>query len=249
MEDYLVFQLCGPMAAWGDTAVGEVRPSLDHPGRSQVLGLLAAALGIGRHEDETHAALSAGYRVAVSTRNAGHLLRDYHTVQVPPQVALKKMPHHTRRDELLALARYNRLQGKSAGTILSSRDYRVDGDWLVLVQSTDRAPHMLDDLAEALRYPRFVLYLGRKSCPVSRPLFPQVVKAENLHLALQAAEFPSAEVRYPRAGNATLYWEDGMEIGFDAKTTALQRNDQPLSRTRWQFSRRTEYRADRPEEV
>lgn len=30
--DFLVFQLQGPMAAWGDTAVGEFRPSLDAPG-------------------------------------------------------------------------------------------------------------------------------------------------------------------------------------------------------------------------
>lgn len=49
--DFLVFQLQGPMAAWGDTAVGEFRPSLDAPGLSSLVGLLGAALGL-RREDE-----------------------------------------------------------------------------------------------------------------------------------------------------------------------------------------------------
>ena len=29
MNDYLVFQLYGPMAAWGEIAVGEMRHSVD----------------------------------------------------------------------------------------------------------------------------------------------------------------------------------------------------------------------------
>ena len=48
--DFLVFQLQGPMAAWGDTAVGEFRPSLDAPGLSSLVGLLGAALGLRRED-------------------------------------------------------------------------------------------------------------------------------------------------------------------------------------------------------
>ncbi len=44
MDNYLVFQLYAPLAAWGGQAVGQERPSDDHPSRSALLGLLAAAL-------------------------------------------------------------------------------------------------------------------------------------------------------------------------------------------------------------
>jgi CRISPR system Cascade subunit CasD len=52
MSQYLVFQLHGPMASWGVDAPGEVRHSHELPSRSALLGLLAAALGIRRDEEE-----------------------------------------------------------------------------------------------------------------------------------------------------------------------------------------------------
>ena len=41
----LIFQLYGPLASWGAPAVGETRPSSDHPGRAALLGLLANRFG------------------------------------------------------------------------------------------------------------------------------------------------------------------------------------------------------------
>ena len=93
-------QLQAPLASWGDTAVGEYRPSIDYPGQSALVGLLGAALGLRREEEAAHAALAASYGFAVGIQSGGHLLRDYHTAQVPGQTALKKRPHATRRDEL-----------------------------------------------------------------------------------------------------------------------------------------------------
>ena len=51
MADFLVFQLYGALASWGDIAVGEYRPSQGHPSKSAITGLLAAALGIEREDD------------------------------------------------------------------------------------------------------------------------------------------------------------------------------------------------------
>nr|WP_284509571.1 CRISPR-associated protein Cas5 [Salinivibrio costicola] len=48
MRDYLVFRLYGPLASWGEPAVGGDRPTSAYPSRSAVLGLLGAALGIKR---------------------------------------------------------------------------------------------------------------------------------------------------------------------------------------------------------
>ena len=49
MTEFLIFQVYGPSQAWGDIAVGEIRPVVDHPGRSGIAGLLAASLGLISH--------------------------------------------------------------------------------------------------------------------------------------------------------------------------------------------------------
>ncbi len=47
-------QLYGPLAAWGEQAVGGVRRSATHPSKSAILGLCAAAQGIRRDEETAH---------------------------------------------------------------------------------------------------------------------------------------------------------------------------------------------------
>ena len=162
---FLVFQLQASLAAWGDVAVGEYRGSRDAPGASALIGLLGAALGAVRDDEAAHAALRDGYLFAVGTVTSGQLLRDYHTAQVPGRAQLKGRPHHTRRDEL-------NLPKHELNTILSTRDYRQNAAWAVAVQAHADAPHILQALAQALREPRFVLYLGRKCCPPAAPLAP-----------------------------------------------------------------------------
>ena len=46
MAEFLLFQLYGPMASWGEAAAGEVRHTASWPTRSALTGLLGAALGI-----------------------------------------------------------------------------------------------------------------------------------------------------------------------------------------------------------
>ena len=177
--DYLVFQLQAPLSAWGETAVGEFRPTANYPSESALLGLLAAALGIRREEEDAHAALRKGYGFAIGVLSAGRLLRDYHTAQVPGRVSLKNRPHNSRRDEL-------NVPKDELNTILSTRDYRQDAASVVAVQVRDGAPYALSDVAQALVKPRFTLYLGRKACPPALPLNPQIIAAENALTALQA---------------------------------------------------------------
>jgi CRISPR system Cascade subunit CasD len=50
MMEYLLFRLYGPLASWGEIAVGESRHTATYPGKSALLGLLAAALGIRRDD-------------------------------------------------------------------------------------------------------------------------------------------------------------------------------------------------------
>ena len=80
MAEYLVFRLYGPMASWGEIAVGETRHSAAYPSRSALIGLLGAALGVTREDEAGQVALTAGYRFGVKLHAAGHPLRDYHSL-------------------------------------------------------------------------------------------------------------------------------------------------------------------------
>ncbi len=63
--DYLLFRLYGPMASWGEIAVGETRHTASYPGKSAIIGLMAAALGIKRTESEKQQQMQQGYSLAV----------------------------------------------------------------------------------------------------------------------------------------------------------------------------------------
>ncbi len=242
----LVFQLLAPLASWGDVAVGEYRGSHDYPGESALLGLLAAALGVRRDDEPAHAALRDGLGFAVGVLSSGSLLRDYHTAQVPGRTELKGRPHATRRDELA-------MPKRDLNTILSTRDYRQNAACLVAVQCRigGDTPHTLEALANALRAPRFVLYLGRKSCPPAAPLAPQVLDADSAYAALEAYRQASiAHLQTLALGQRTLLeplpeivrlvWGDGVQAGTEPDLSTV-RKDRVIRRKSWQFGDRTEH--------
>ncbi|MGH8674002.1 MAG: type I-E CRISPR-associated protein Cas5/CasD, partial [Burkholderiales bacterium] len=72
--DILVFRLYAPLASWGDVAVGEYRPSHAYPGRSALLGLIAAALGVDRGDEQRHRQLDDELAFAVAVFAEGSLL-------------------------------------------------------------------------------------------------------------------------------------------------------------------------------
>ncbi len=237
MPDFLVFQLYGALASWGDIAVGEDRPSLGHPTKSAVVGLLAAALGIERENEAAHAQLSQQYAVAVCVRAHGEVLRDYHTVQVPSG----KRQFASRRDELL-------LDQLNLNTILSKRDYRTDAFYQVAVWAVVEPPvYSLATLQQHLQQPVFHLYLGRKSCPVSLPLHPVLSAAVSLKQAFDA--YPLAQAapwtgHLPPSALVSYFWEEGKltdeQRGLKPSMT-YPRRDQVSSRKRWQFANRDEF--------
>jgi len=229
MQNYLIFRLYGPLAAWGDTAVGEYRPTFAHPSKSAVIGLLAAALGIRRDDEERQKSLAEACLFAVRVDAMGMLLRDYHTSQVPS--AKKGVTHYTRRSELAV---------DDLNTILSSRDYRCDAAYTMAISTCKGAAYTAQQLADALLRPVFNLYLGRKSCPLALPLRPRVVSAATLQDALAIATFDDDELSgVPQSSHISIHWEDGQASGFE-REHVITRRDIPLSRTRWQFGERHE---------
>jgi len=237
MPEFLVFHLYGPMASWGDTAVGEFRPTHDHPTRSAVIGLMAAALGIRRDEEERLAALSQGYNVGIRLDSPGVLLRDYHTAQVPRSGTRREAREYpTRRAEVQAPVHIS--------TILSSREYQCDAVSTIYIWSRSvGVPYPLEHLRDALNAPVFVPYLGRKSCPLALPLTARVVRGENLAEVFASVPFPGEGLLKKRMHTdrtVRVYWEGDEDIGIQAIYSG-PRHDEPLNRKRWQFGDRMEH--------
>lgn len=251
MSTFLCFRLHGPLASWGDIAVGEKRPSSPHPSRSAVLGLVAASLGVRRDDADGWTALDRSFGFASRTDAPGALLTDYHTAQGPDETLLRagskaaKKAHKdwhrpaTRRAELA-------FRRDELSTLLSSRQYRVDALWTAaLWLQVEREPSRwsLAELVAAMKQPHFMPYLGRKSCPFDVPMEPQVIEAVDPVAAMARALFHTDElleaVLGQGQGQATVQWEGSWPGLVPAQT--VRRRDRVLSRARWQFSEREEH--------
>jgi CRISPR system Cascade subunit CasD len=244
MPRYLTFALVAPLASFGAIAVGERRSGWDRPGRSAVLGLIGACLGLHRDDDAGQEALANGYSVALLCHSSGRLLADYHTTQVP---SAKRGRRFATRAEELAEPELN--------TILSRRDYRSGAWHLGAIWPRGDTPRWtLEELAEAMRRPGFVPYLGRKSCPLGLPLGPMIEAAADAPAALEARHRTGLEASVkgpdgrvlrsvladpPAETIIVLDADDPAAVGPRHRRIEFRR-DQPRSRRRWQFDLRGE---------
>jgi len=214
MQPYLVFTLTAALGAMGDLAGHERRGTLDWPGRSAIIGLLGAALGLRRDGD--FAPLEA-LSLAVAVFDAGAVLRDYHTVETVPSAAVKNA---NSRPEALLMA------GKlKTNTAITLRDYRGGALFGVAVWGGDLA-----GLKAALERPGFVPYLGRKSCPLAAPVGARIVEAAGPGDALRHVQLPPW-----RAGAVAR------RMMVDAAPDDLhteQRMDRATDRAAWHFAPR-----------
>lgn len=241
---WLLFSLAAPLASFGRAGAAETRGSEPVPTRSALLGLLGAALGIRRDDAIGLDALASSVRFACRIERSGRLLRDFHTVQTPPQPLLKKAPHRTRRDELA-------FPSAELRTVLSTRDYHEDFRATVGVACADLAA--AQRLAVALEQPRFVLYLGRKACALAWPLAPCVVEAAQWESALQwfDAQRDADLVRWrERTRGRQLKWplergsleqhaierELADAVGDPQQWRETHERDEPRDRQRWLFA-------------
>jgi CRISPR system Cascade subunit CasD len=185
MPRFLLLVLEGPLLAFGGEAVDAHGVVDDFPSASMLTGLLANALGWRREQRDDHARLQARLRFAARIDAEGRRLTDFQTVQLAKNDkgwTTRGMP-----------------EGRDGATYdaphIRRRDYDADKRVTVALRldPADEAP-VLDDLATALRRPARPLFLGRKPCLPSRPLFEAIIEAPNLLDAL-AASAPAQSCR------------------------------------------------------
>ncbi|MDQ0962030.1 CRISPR system Cascade subunit CasD [Streptomyces sp. B4I13] len=146
----ILLRLAGPLQSWGErSAFTAVRDTAPFPTRSALIGLFAAAEGIGRHDR-----LPDHYdhlRLIVRVDRPGVRVIDYHTVGGG-----------------LPKARTAATSGGSnkGAAVITRRHYLADAVFVVAVSGPDQ---ILNRIAQALRRPHWAPYLGRRSCVPDEP--------------------------------------------------------------------------------
>ncbi len=149
----LILRLVGPLMSFGEQGRFALRDTAALPTKSAVLGLLRSTLGLGA--DEPLGALASA-RYGVRSDRAGEPLADYHTLTSPMVLASEPDPW--------------RIATTPPITRLTVRHYLQDAAFTCALEHQDDG--LLELIDQALLAPAFLIFLGRKACPVSLPVRP-----------------------------------------------------------------------------
>lgn len=148
------------MSAYGLQTFDVHRRANHFPTRSAIMGMLGAAMGITRENYNELYALSQQLNIAVQVNLCGEKMVDYHTVQHfrSPHGQIQKIVKPT------------------------YREYWCDSEHTFAI-SADK--QVIATLVDKVKSPKFTLFQGRKSCPLTRPLFETVSDDDNPANALK----------------------------------------------------------------
>ena len=177
---HLILALEAPLMAFGGETVDNYGVVRSFPAASMLTGLLANALGWRRTEAERHQGLQERliFAARIEREPAGGVgLTDFQTAAI------------SRRDS--GWTTRGAAEGREGGSYsnwLRYRDYFADMRVTVALRMEQAAARPdLDDLAEALERPFRPLFIGRKPCLPSVPMFEGFQEEETVLAALLAA--------------------------------------------------------------
>ncbi len=164
-RDILLLRLEAPLMSFGGPLTDALGRTSEMPQRSMLAGLLANALGWDHRDHARTERLQARIRYAARQDAPGELLVDYHTVDLG-QPAMRDTGWTTRG------VAESRGGASGEGTHIRLREFLADASYLVALclEPADEVP-TLDEVAAAVRAPERPVFLGRKCCLPSKPLF------------------------------------------------------------------------------
>lgn len=220
MQEFLIIKLQGAMQSWGGHTFEDYRPSHIFPTRSAVVGLLGACLGIDRSDIQSRADLNASFEFIVRADCRKVRTKQFGRVKEKTLSMQKLTDYHTILDA-------RRVDGSPRSeAIISNREYLYDAEFTLALGFRADAVYTLERIKDAIQKPYYTPVLGRRSCPLHRPLFENIVVAENLHQAICQIE--------PKQG--TLYSEQML-----ANASPMRIRDVPIQDPVRQFATRTIY--------
>lgn len=215
MNPTLLIRLEAPMQSWGTQSRFSHRDTGHEPSKSGVLGLICAAMGKPRTERNEDGfprlAQFANLTMGVRVNREGRIERDYHTAK---EVLRSNTPNPEKP-----------LRSNIKDTELSDRFYIADASFLVGLQG-DRT--LLERIEEALRKPRWLVFMGRKAFTPSVPPVPPAWLESKPWDALQKQELVQAlmEAPWEKPAHSAL---DKLRIVVDDPDGSEIRQDVPIS--------------------
>ena len=161
----LILCLEGPLQSWGERARWTYRDTAPMPTKSGVIGLLGCAMGLSHHDPQL-INLDNELRMGIRADKPGQELVDYHTISGTIYTAEGKQRGTKNEDS----------------TIITRRHYLQDSTFMVALEGREE---VLRECAKALHCPVWPIFLGRKSCVPTRPVFEELTqKYETMEVAL-----------------------------------------------------------------
>lgn len=205
MPQFLILKCQGAMQAWGGHTYEDYRPSLIFPTRSAVVGLLGACLGLVRDETDSLKVLNDSFGLTVLAHQ--RIVEQRHLSQEKKREPLtlhKMTDYHTVLDARRADG------GKRDDAIVSRREYLCDAEFTLALAFKENAEYTLEQIVQAVKKPIYTPYLGRRSCPLQRPLFDTIVTADTAEHALRQIQI-----------TGTLYSETHLENSHEMQVRDL----------------------------
>ncbi len=166
------------MVAFGDTMIDSLGRIRETPSVSAVSGLLSNALGIRREDHGRLSRLQNRLVLACRVDRVALRFSDFQTAQL------------NGKDRGWTTS--GRVQERAGGTTtfdsphIRERDYDSDVSITLALRLRDAAESpTLEDIAHAIQWPSRPLFLGRKCCLPSAPMFYGLLDAEHAFAALQ----------------------------------------------------------------
>ncbi len=168
----LFLRLEAPLQSWGERSRWSIRDTATEPTKSGIIGLIACALGY--RDDEQIRPLSQKTSLGVRVDAPGTQIVDYHTIGGGYDSPM-----------LLTAQGKPKKSGGAPHTEISERAYLCDASFLAALQiRNDADTYLIIQMAEALQNPIWPIFLGRKACTPSRPVFAGVGEYKRLLEAL-----------------------------------------------------------------
>lgn len=183
------------MQSWGDRSLFGSRDTLPFPTKSGIIGLLFCAMGMGGAQEDSLEELRLTHMdVYCLRRKNSHVLptviSDFHMVG----------NGYDDKDPWSLLRIPKNSQGKNAsnsGVKLTRRYYLQDAAFACILTVPKK---WADAMMNGLQNPKWPVYLGRKGCPPSEPIFsgyfatPDEAKLELIELLKKSSWVPFEKI-------------------------------------------------------
>lgn len=173
-DNTLFLRMAGFMQSWGTSSRFQLRRTDAYPSKSGVLGMVLCAMGVARKDSRRALEPMTALLMGVRVDRGGTLGWDYHTAGA--KIGIRRADGKIK--ETASTGEYE--------TLLSRRQYLYDASFLVALHG---AADTISACARALDDPIWPVFLGRKCCIPTEPVFAGLGAFDDLNDALSSVSW------------------------------------------------------------